>query len=119
MAQNVVTPEQPTPATHALFDSYGRSALLVSTAARAADAALSCSNLSAGGHERWLPTQSCGGVVAWIAAGEVAQVGATAWLHHEGHHRVERVVPWLFTAGSLAAVGYSALARSRRQIAQP
>ena len=94
--------------THALWDAYGKTALFVSTAARAADAALTCRNLASGGHEQWMPTQSCGGVVGLIAVGEAGQIAATAWLHHTQHHKLERIVPWVFTAGSLAAFGYSA-----------
>jgi len=100
--------------THAIWDTYGKTGLIVSTAARAADASLTCTALASGAHEDWLPTQSCGGVVGFIAAGEAGQIAATYWLHHTRHHKLERIVPWVFTAVSVAAIAYSETSSDRR-----
>lgn len=106
-AQQVEPPAAPASEAHSLWSRQALLALGVSTAARAADATLTCNALSNGGRENWLPTQSCGGVVGFIAAGEAVQIGATWALHRTHHHKLELIVPWVGVGISIAAIAAS------------
>ena len=74
----------------------------------ATDIANTCYSLKVlGGHEQWAPTQSCAGVAAWIAAGQVSQTAMSYWAYKHGHMRLSRAIPWVSTSGSGVAIGYS------------
>jgi hypothetical protein len=97
-----VTP-QPTP-QHKFFDRQQWVALSVHGGVRLADTVVTCRKLSQGATEDWIPTQSCGGIVAW-QAGSVALALGVGWLFHKhGHHTLERITPWVGTGASAAGL---------------
>jgi hypothetical protein len=94
------------PDAHRFFDKQARWTAAGSAAVFATDAAVTCRNLANGGHEDWLPTQSCAGVSAWMAGNFATQQMAAYWLHRRGHHRLERLVERFSASGSAAGIVY-------------
>lgn len=92
---------------HRFFDRTNISAIAITSSLRVADGIATCKNLQSGGREHWLPTQSCVGVSAWLAAGEGTQITLQWILHRRGHHKLERIVPVIGATGSAISVGYS------------
>jgi hypothetical protein len=92
------------PAAHKFFDHQQLLDLYAHSGMRLADTIKTCRELSHGGVERWIPTQSCGGIAAW----QVGSVGLTlgvGWLlHKRGMHRLERIVPWVGTSAAAAGL---------------
>ncbi len=72
------------------------------------DAGMTADNLEKGGHERWLPTQSPAGADAMILSGPLVSIVLCRWLRGHHHKKLARIVPWLFIAGSVSAISYSA-----------
>jgi hypothetical protein len=69
--------------------------------------AQTCHNLANGGHERWTPTQSCGGIVGWgISAASAAEV-LSYTLHEHNHHQLEKIVKIIGISGNTAGIIYS------------
>lgn len=98
----VVSPERPD--QHRFFDRQQRIALYTHSGVRVADTIKTCRVLSHGGREDWIPTQSCAGIAAW-QAGSVGLALGVGWLFHKtGHHRLERITPWVGTTASLAGL---------------
>ena len=104
-ASPLVQPVTPKPSPeHKFFDRQQLLALSVHSGVRLADTIKTCRSLSHGGVEDWIPTQSCGGVAAW-QAGSVGVALGVGWLfHHYGHHRLERLTPWVGTGASAAGL---------------
>ena len=83
--------------------------------ARAFDAVQTCRRFAQNGHradggvwvERELPTQTCGGVVAFSAGYVLVGSGAAYLLHKTGHHKLERVPMWLSGVGAAQGIEYS------------
>lgn len=97
----VVTPEPP---PHKFFDRQQLLALYVHSGIRLADTIKTCRAISHGGVEDWIPTQSCGGIVAW-QAGSVGLALGVGWLFHQhGHHTLERITPWVGSGASVAGL---------------
>jgi len=95
-----VSVDQPTP--HKFFDRQQLRDLYIHAGMRVADTIKTCRELSHGGVEDWIPTQSCGGIVAW-QAGSIGLTLGVGWLFHKtGHHRLERITPWVATGASAA-----------------
>ena len=94
-------------APHSFWDRANKIGFTVSFAVRAADAGQSCYHLRHGSIEGSAPFQSCGGVTAWIMAGQALQMGGQYRLHRAGHHKLERWIP------VSAAANVNAIARSR------
>jgi hypothetical protein len=95
-------PEQP--AQHKFFDRQQLLALYIHSGVRLADTIKTCRAISHGGTEDWIPTQSCGGIVAW-QAGSVGLTLGVGWLLHKfGHHTLERMTPWVGTGASAAGL---------------
>jgi len=88
------------PAEHKFFDRQQLWALYVHSGMRLADTIKTCRELSHGGREVWIPTQSCGGITAW----QIGSIGLTlgvGWMFHKhDHHRLERITPWVGTSAS-------------------
>lgn len=81
--------------------------LTVMWASNAADIGLTCRVLGNGGHEDFLPTQSCVGVVA-ILAGERAAATGVAWiLARKGHPKLAKSLLWAMTGSTGYAIGYT------------
>ena len=98
----VAPPEQPD--QHPFFDRQQRFALYAHSGMRIADSIKTCRVLSHGGREDWIPTQSCAGIAAW-QAGSVGVALGVGWLFHKtGHHRLERITPWVGTTASFAGL---------------
>jgi hypothetical protein len=96
------TPSLPT--EHKFFDRQQLFALYVHGGVRTADTIKTCRSLAHGGVEDWIPTQSCGGVAAW-QAGSVGLALGIGWLFHKtGHHKLERITPWVGTGASAAGL---------------
>ena len=96
----------PTPADrppqHKFFDRQQLLALYVHSGMRTVDTIKTCRELSHGGHEDWIPTQSCGGIAAW-QVGSIGLALGIGWMfHRHGNHRLERITPWVATGASAA-----------------
>ena len=88
------------PLEHKFFDSQQRFALYVHAGMRTADTIKTCRVLAHGGREDWIPSQSCGVISVWQAGSVGLALGAGWLFHHTGHHRLERITPWIGTAAS-------------------
>lgn len=95
---------------HRFWDDQQKIAFAISTGVKMADAWQTCYQFahSPGWHEEWMPTQSCAGLVGLGIAGTAMQVVAGDMLHRHHHHRLERLVPWIVTAGNVAGITFSA-----------
>ncbi|HZU21573.1 MAG TPA: hypothetical protein VE998_02005 [Terriglobales bacterium] len=71
---------------------------------RTVDAAQSCRQDFV---EEWLPFQSCRSIAAYSLSMVPLQLGAGYLLHRLGHHRLERVLPYAFSAGAASGIGKS------------
>jgi hypothetical protein len=93
---------QPKPADaviHSYWSPAAKRIVGIEFVAASADMAITCRNLSLGGHEWSLPTQSCGETVA-IQLGIFAAAQGTAYLlHRTGHHKLEHL-PRLYMIGA-------------------
>jgi hypothetical protein len=99
-APKVAPVEQPY--EHKFFDRQQMLALYAHAGMRIVDTIKTCRELSDGGREDWIPTQSCAGIAAW-QAGSVGLALGVGWLFHKtGHHRLERLTPWVGTSASAA-----------------
>ncbi len=99
-APRSASPDQPL--QHKFFDRQQMLALYAHSGMRILDTIKTCRELSDGGREDWIPTQSCAGVAAW-QAGSVGLALGVGWLFHKtGHHRLERITPWVGTSASAA-----------------
>ncbi len=90
------------PVQHKFFDRQQLFALYAHTGMRVVDTIKTCRELSDGGREDWIPTQSCGGIAAWQAGSVGLALGVGWLLHKTGHHRLERITPWVGTSASAA-----------------
>jgi hypothetical protein len=95
----IVLPAQ-RPPEHKFFDQQQRFALYVHGSMRAVDTIKTCRVLAHGGREDWIPSQSCGVITAWQAGSVGLALGAGWLFHRTGHHRLERITPWIATAAS-------------------
>ena len=83
-------------------------AITVAHAALAgADAGRTCYNLSIGGRERWMPTQSCAGVSAMIFGGVALNVASRWLLERRGHIAASDITGAAGIAGSAYSFIYS------------
>ena len=97
-----VTP--PKPGEHKFFDKQQIIGLYVHARVRTADTVVTCHNIANGATEMWIPTQSCTGIAVWQAASVGAALGI-GWLFHKtGHHKLERMTPWVATSASAAGL---------------
>jgi hypothetical protein len=92
---------------HQFLDRTGVISLTGSAAVFTADAVTSCRNLYGGGHEAFLPTQTCAGISAWMASSFAAQTATAYMLHRSGHHRLERIAEFVWASGSVAGISYT------------
>ncbi len=89
---------------HKFFDRQQFVALYVHAGVRTADTIETCHRLANGAVEVWIPTQSCAGVAAW-QAGSVGAALGIGWIFHKtGHHKLERITPWVGTGASSAGL---------------
>jgi len=96
------TIEPDRPLQHKFFDRQQLLALYVHSGMRAVDTIKTCRELSHGGREDWIPTQSCGGIAAW-QVGSIGLALGVGWMfHRHGNHRLERITPWIGTGASAA-----------------
>ncbi len=90
------------PLEHRFFDRQQLLALSAHSGMRVLDTIKTCRELSDGGREDWIPTQSCGGIAAW-QVGSVGLALAIGYMFHKhGNHRLERITPWVGTGASAA-----------------
>lgn len=93
---------------HKFFDKQQMIGLYVHAGVRTADTVVTCHNIANGATEMWIPTQSCAGIAAW-QAGSVGAALGIGWLFHKtGHHKLERLTPWVATSASAAGLTKSA-----------
>jgi hypothetical protein len=96
------TPQSPE--QHKFFDKQQMIALYVHAGVRTADTINTCHSIANGATEVWIPTQSCAGIAAW-QAGSVGLALGVGWLFHKtGHHKLERITPWVGTGASAAGL---------------
>lgn len=89
------------------LDRPSRVALIASVSLLGFDAGQTCHNLATGGHEDFLPTQSCAGTTA-ILAGETTAAWVGAYLaHRRGLHKLERILEWTMPVVNTRAIVYS------------
>lgn len=92
------------PQQQRFFDREQMIGLYAHSAVRVADTIKTCRSISHGGVEDWIPSQSCGGIAAW-QAGSVGLALGIGWLFYKtGHHRLERLTPWVATGFSAAGL---------------
>jgi uncharacterized membrane protein YeiB len=96
-----VLPESP-PQQHKFFDREQLLALSAHSGMRLLDTVKTCRELSHGGTEVWIPTQSCGGIAVWQVGSLGLALGVGWMFHRHGHHRLERITPWVATGASAA-----------------
>jgi len=90
------------PQQHKFFDRQQLFALYAHSGVRLLDTVKTCRELSHGGVEVWIPTQSCGGIAAW-QVGSIGLALGIGWMfHRHGNHRLERITPWVATGASAA-----------------
>ena len=94
---------------HRFYDKPAKIQVAANLLAAGADLAQTCRNLSRGGHEDWMPTQSCAGVAGIMVAGQITQESLAYLLHHKGHHRLERATRFISLAGNTSGLTYSHL----------
>lgn len=75
--------------------------------ANAADMGLTCSVLANGGHEDFLPTQSCAGAVGILAGERMAATGVAWMLVRKGHPNLAKGLLWAMTGSTTYAIGYT------------
>ncbi len=96
------TPQNPE--QHKFFDRQQMIALYVHAGVRTADTINTCHSVANGATEVWIPTQSCAGIAVW-QAGSVGLALGVGWLFHKtGHHKLERITPWVATSASAAGL---------------
>lgn len=89
------------------FDKPAKIAFAANMTMFSLDAAQTCHNLANGGHERFLPTQSCAGATAIMGA-EMAGLWLGAhFAHRRGLHKLERVLEWTMPVVNTRAIIYS------------
>jgi len=95
---------------HKFFDRENKLLFAATTAAAAADFAVTYQNLQSGGKELNPVTRLFSGSTAGLAvnfAGETAGVvGLSYFFHKTGHHRLERLTPMVNVGASAVAVAY-------------
>ena len=97
------TPTLP-PQQQKFFDRKQMIGLYAHSAVRVADTIKTCRSISHGGVEDWIPSQSCAGIAAW-QAGSVGLALGMGWIFYKtGHHRLERITPWVATGFSAAGL---------------
>lgn len=94
-------------AQHPFWDRQQVTAQSLQAAFHVADAVQTCYHLHEGWVERTSPFQSCSGNVAWMAGATGTSVGISYLLHRTGHHKLERLTPYMFATSSTVAIGYS------------
>lgn len=99
---------------HKFWDRQQKVVFASTLAVRAADLGQTCDHLAQrftnGAHiyrEEWIPSQRCGVVGAFILGGQAAQTAVQYALHRKGHHRLERIVPIVWTAPNVIGIAYS------------
>ena len=97
----------PKPQTHPFFDRTNLIGIAVHTAIRAADAAQTCAFMGGSVREAWLPMKSCSAIAAYSMSMVPAQIATSYLLHRTGHHRLERLSPYLWAAPSAAGIAVS------------
>ena len=101
-----VTPSQS--GQRKFFDKQQMIALYVHGGVRTADTIVTCHKIANGATEVWIPMQSCAGIAAWQAASVGVTLGI-GWLFYKtGHHKLERITPWVGTTASAAGLTKSA-----------
>lgn len=86
------------------FDRQQMIGLYAHSGIRVADTIKTCRSISHGGVEDWIPSQSCAGIAAW-QVGSIGLALGVGWIFYKtGHHRLERLTPWVATGFSAAGL---------------
>lgn len=92
------------PEEHKFFDKEQLIGLCVHAGVRTADTIVTFHNISNGATERWIPTQSYAGIAAWQSGSVGLALGVGYLFHKTGHHKLERITPWVATGASGAGL---------------
>ena len=92
---------------HTFWDKPNAIGFAVSGVAKIVDWAQSCQSLGHGSREVWMFTNSCFGLVGIGIGGQGLQTGIAYGLHRRGHHKLERVLPYIVTLGNVVGIAYS------------
>src|SRR4051812_28964237 len=65
--------------------------------------------------KRFLPTQSCAGISAWLTSSLAAQTSTAYFLHRTGHHRLERAAEFFWSSGSAVGITYTLTHGAKKQ----
>ena len=103
-----VTPVDVAP--HRFFDRANLIGIAIHAAVRTADAAQTCASINAGAHEAWLPMKGCPAIAGYSLSMVPAQIGSSYLMHRRGHHKLEKLMPYLWAVPSAVAIGVSARA---------
>jgi hypothetical protein len=77
-----------------------RIAFVSSVSTRTYDTVQTCGTLAKGGREMTIPSQTCAGVAAWLAASTVVEWGAAYWFHKHRHRWLAKAAEWSGAVGS-------------------
>ena len=98
------------PSVHKFWDRRNRLVFLAVGAFSTADFVVTLNNLENGGRELNPLVRPLAGTTAGLAANFSAQtagvIGISYIFHRTGHHRLERITPFVSITGSAFAVGY-------------
>ncbi len=100
-----VTPVNVAP--HRFFDRANLIGIAIHAAVRTADAVQTCASINAGAHEAWLPMKGCPAIAGYSLSMVPAQIGSSYLMHRRGHHKLEKLMPYLWAVPSVAAIGVS------------
>lgn len=92
---------------HRFYDRPAKIELALAVTASAFDNGQSCYNVSRGGPEVMLPTQSCAGITAILTSEVAIQELAAYFLHRTHHHKLERVIRFVTITANTEAIIYS------------
>jgi len=92
---------------HRFFDRENLIGTAIHAAVRTADAVQTCMLLGRGAREAWLPMKGCPAIAAYSFSMIPAQIGNSYLMHRSGHHKLERWMPYLWSAPSAAGIAVS------------
>lgn len=93
--------------SHPFYDTPAKIQVAAVITLGSFDLAQSCYNVTHGGREDWLPTQSCEKLTGIFVAGFFVQESAAKIFHHYGHHKLERLVRFVSIGANSAGLIYS------------
>jgi hypothetical protein len=92
---------------HNFYDKPAKIQVVINLSVVGADLGQSCWNLTHGGREVGVPTQSCAVIGGIMVAGQIAQESIAYFFHRRGHHKLERAVRFISLSANVEGLIYS------------